>query len=196
MNEFVGAILSLKGDQLDVIIQLVVITAFVGIYFTPLTIIITDIWKRYDDLFLKRILAALAVLALPLFIIPYILFRKETTHKEDGIIDSELNILATTNNCIKCTTCSEINRSDYNYCIKCGNLLMASCKNCGQTISLDWRHCGFCGVGLITEKKEIEVLETTQIKQLEEPIIKNKKFIYAIGQKLNALITPSEQVHS
>jgi hypothetical protein len=200
MNEFIGSILSLKGEQLDVIIQLSVIAAFIGIYITPLIILINDIWKRYDDKFLRNILSTIATLALPLFIIPYVLFRKETTQKEDNVIESELNILATTNNCIKCTFCNEINRAEFNYCIKCGSLLMSSCKNCNQTISLDWKHCAFCGINLIPEIKQIEVsnsnIEIKGIKTAENIIMKNKQLIYAVGQKFNSLITPSTQVHS
>ena len=200
MNNIIGSILSLKGSQLDNLIEALLIVALLGIYITPLVILIHDMWKRYNDRFLKTILSILAVFTLPVFIIPYIIFRKETTKIEDENIESELNILTTSNNCIKCTQCNSINKSDYNFCIKCGGLLLASCRNCGQNIDLNWRHCAYCGTNLLRKVEKLEIIKTdsTQIKKISSiniTILKNKKIITTIGNKLNSLITIPKEIY-
>ncbi|MBP9759632.1 zinc ribbon domain-containing protein [Candidatus Dojkabacteria bacterium] len=200
MNSIIETILSLKGDQLDSIIELSIVIALFGIYLTPLIIVIHDLWKRYDDKFIKIILSILAICTLPIFIIPYIIFRKETTHSEDENIKSEINILTTSNNCIKCTRCKEINRADYNFCIKCGGLLLAACRNCGKNIDLNWEHCAFCGTNLVRELEKLEIVQPTVIElnkigNSNNIILKNKKILTAIGNKLNSLITLPVEIY-
>lgn len=198
MNYLVETILSLKGNQLDSLIELSLAIALIGIYLTPLVILIHDLWKRYDDKFIKTIMSILAAITLPIFIIPYIIFRKETTKKEDETIQTEIDILTTSNNCIKCIQCKEINRTDYNFCIKCGGLLLASCKNCGQNIDMNWKHCAFCGTQLVRDIERIKIIDQkvtspNKIENIDTTLQKNKKILTTIGNKLNSLITiPSE----
>ena len=202
MNYIIESILSLNRYQLDTLVQLGLIIGIVGIYITPSVILIQDIHKRYSDKLIRIILSILTIMSLPLFIIPYILFRKETTQKEDQTIESELDILTTSNNCIKCSVCKAINRADHNYCIICGTLIIASCRNCGQNIDLNWNHCGYCGNSLKPNQTANQI-KTQEFVMLEEPKLethtseqhKNQKILNLLGNKINSLLSPTTEIY-
>ncbi len=46
---------------------------------------------------------------------------------------------------IECGECGELNPKEFDFCIKCGNKLKTTCKQCGKKYGYYYEYCPYCG---------------------------------------------------
>lgn len=149
MNSFFASVLLLRSETINDIIEILFWIIALGIFIVPLIFIILDIKDRYENKFLRVLLAFVAIFFYPIFIFAYFLFRKKTTIREDKDFEQDLNINLIGSESIQCPKCSSVNARKNKHCHSCGIYLTNVCMRCKHIVELDWNFCTTCGVHLV-----------------------------------------------
>ncbi len=124
-----------------------------------------DIRNRTNSWLYQIFCIFLVIFGTPLAVFLYLMFRpgktlleQEYEEYEDEVQDENIESIASQ---LHCFSCHKEIHADFKFCPNCCVELKHNCKKCGEEVLSNWKICPYCG--------------TSQEKNQEEDILKDKE---------------------